>query len=322
MITTDTLKKPCDDGAISATELQRLSARLVEKQRFEAPEWDKRYPPLNGRMWVSDIAPGMQLRLADIEDRFGLKSQAELPEGIKIALVMKGCARIGYGNTTARLGPSEPHRALLALLPNKTPFTRTGQPGTRERTLTLSLSPGWLKRQGFEALARGIRHTVQLHYWRPSTGLLSLAEALFERGDQQPPLRLALEGFAMLLAGEALAVAPRAPLAPSVSPRLAKLMALIDRGEARGITQRMLAKRLGVSLSALQRSFQRTYGEALGPYLRRYHLELARKALTRESISIERAASLAGYASATNFATAFKREFGIAPRDFRREAST
>lgn len=35
--------------------------------------------------------------------------------------------------------------------------------------------------------------------------------------------------------------------------------------------------------------------------------------MAREAMSIETAAALAGYTSATNFATAFKREFGTRP---------
>ncbi|WP_447553255.1 helix-turn-helix domain-containing protein [Vreelandella sp. EE22] len=302
--------------AISTADLHELSAHLVRQQRLEAPDWDKRSAPLTGRMWVSELEPGMQLRLADVEDHFGLKSQALLPEGVKIALVLEGSAQVRYGNVETRLGPNDAYSALIATLPEKTRFVRTGQAGTLERTLTLSLSPHWLARHGYKALMEPAARPLDIQHWRPSPGLLSLAGELFEQNHEPrtPAKRLTLAGFATLLAGEALTLAPRQPPArTSKQTRLTTLMALIDRGEARGLDQKALARRLGMSLSTLQRSFYNEYGEALGQFLRRYHLTLARDALSRDGLDVDAASILAGYTSATNFATAFKREFGIVP---------
>ncbi|WNL43593.1 AraC family transcriptional regulator [Halomonas sp. PAMB 3264] len=306
-----------DKGQISTTELHEHSVQLVKRPRFEAPSWDQRAPPLLGRLWISELEPGMKLRLADVEDRFGLKSQALLPAGVKIALVMEGGAQVRYGECDARLGPDEPQRALIVALPDKTAFTRSGRVGARERTLTLSLSPHWLSRHGYASSSV----TCELRRWTPSPGLLALGDALFaQRFDAMTPAtRLMLGGFARLLAGEALSLAPVEAPAPR-QRRLDPLMALIDRGEARGLDQKALAKRLGMSLSTLQRRFYQAHGEALGQFLRRHHLTLAREALERGAADVEAAATLAGYSSATNFATAFKREFGASPNGYRRRA--
>lgn len=102
--------------------------------------------------------------------------------------------------------------------------------------------------------------------------------------------------------------------------QLTRLMSLIENGLARSATQADLAQYLGMSLSNLQRRFRAQHGEALGHYLRRYYLGMAREALERDQASVETAADLAGYTSAPNFATAFRREFGITPRDCRATA--
>nr|WP_281378417.1 helix-turn-helix transcriptional regulator [Halomonas organivorans] len=99
-------------------------------------------------------------------------------------------------------------------------------------------------------------------------------------------------------------------------------MELIDSGQAGGSTQAELARRLGMSLSNLQRRFRAQRGESLGRFLRRYYLTLARDALTRDAVGIESAAELAGYSSAPNFATAFKREFGLTPSECRAATRT
>jgi len=52
-------------------------------------------------------------------------------------------------------------------------------------------------------------------------------------------------------------------------------------------------------------------------YQRARRLLQARQALEREGISVNEAAWRAGYNSPANFATAFKRQFGISPRQVR-----
>ncbi|MBZ5486591.1 helix-turn-helix transcriptional regulator [Halomonas aquamarina] len=310
---------------ISAADLRTLSAPLVKRQRLEAPAWDQRSAPLTGRMWVAEIEPGMQLRLADVQDRFGLTSQAVLPAGVKIALVMGGTARVRYGASETRLGVDASHCGLLVILPAAASFTRLGQAGVSERTLTLTLSPHWLDRHGYRELLTCTEGAPTLSHWTPSSGLFALALRLFSTDEKAPhdtAARLQLAGLATMLAGEALACLPR-PYPRSKAPtmpdhRLARLMHLIDSGQAKGVTQTALAKQLGMSVSTLQRRFYHQQGEALGSFLRRHHLALARNALAQQAISIDAAAALAGYTNATNFATAFKREYGIAPREYRR----
>lgn len=319
---------PSHQPEISATDLQQLSASLVKRQRLDAPSWDHRSALLTGRMWVSELEPGMQLRLADIQDRFGLTSQAVLPAGIKIALVIAGNAHVRYGDFEASLGPQATHTGLLVTLPSATNFERRGQAGDDERTLTLSLSPAWAARHGYQAVLTASPDAPQAAYWSPSAGLLALASRLFTLQPTDighPAYRLQLVGFAMALAGEALAGAYPSPAMltspPSPDRRLARLMSMVDSGQARGVTQAELAHQLGMSLSNLQRRFHHQHGEALGSFLRRHHLSLARDAMAREAMSIETAAALAGYTSATNFATAFKREFGSRPSDHQKASA-
>lgn len=113
----------------------------------------------------------------------------------------------------------------------------------------------------------------------------------------------------------------KAPIGTTETNRqLVRLKSMLDSGLARSATQADLAQQLGMSLSTLQRRFRAQHGEALGQYLRRYYLGMAREALVRDQASVETAADLAGYTSAPNFATAFRREFGITPRECRSSA--
>jgi AraC-like DNA-binding protein len=67
----------------------------------------------------------------------------------------------------------------------------------------------------------------------------------------------------------------------------------------------------------LQRYFRAYTGMSAFAYQRRRLLDAARIALEREGISVNEAAHRAGYTSAANFATAFRRQFGIAPSQLR-----
>jgi len=49
-------------------------------------------------------------------------------------------------------------------------------------------------------------------------------------------------------------------------------------------------------------------------YIRQRNLERAMVALDRDRISVKEAAFLAGYSSAANFSTAFRKAFGRTPR--------
>lgn len=59
------------------------------------------------------------------------------------------------------------------------------------------------------------------------------------------------------------------------------------------------------------------FGTTVFDYLRRNRLLRARDALERDRCSIIAAAELAGYTSPANFATAYRRQFGMTPRQSR-----
>ena len=79
-----------------------------------------------------------------------------------------------------------------------------------------------------------------------------------------------------------------------------------------------IAREVGMNPNALQSHFRRSYGTTVIAFMRESRLQRARLALERDGVSIKRAAALAGYTSAANFATAFGRQFGITPTQARR----
>ncbi|WP_280540362.1 AraC family transcriptional regulator [Chromohalobacter sp. 11-W] len=274
-----------------------------------------------------EVQPGLFLRLAQVRDRVGLISEANLWPALKLAIVWRGEARIAFGGHATTLGPGASAMALVVALDEEAPFSRHGHVGGIENTLTLTLTPQWLKRRwGVHAASQLLPFGRQQHLaqcvWTPSVHLKAWLERIGESPARPSGAnQLQLEALAMAVVGEALD-AINSPLARDVSPAhhdwTIRLQRLMESGEAGRLSQEALAQRMDMSLSQLQRRFHQRHGMALGQYLRRQRLEVARGALVDDRISVDNAAALAGYNSAANFATAFKRAFGVTPSMCRR----
>nr|NIV38731.1 helix-turn-helix domain-containing protein [Anaerolineae bacterium] len=79
-------------------------------------------------------------------------------------------------------------------------------------------------------------------------------------------------------------------------------------------TLEQLAQRAAMSSSGLRAKFRATYGVSVFDYLRQCRLELGRRHL-EQGYSVQQAAHGCGYRYASNFATAFRRYFGLSPRE-------
>jgi AraC family transcriptional regulator, alkane utilization regulator len=82
-----------------------------------------------------------------------------------------------------------------------------------------------------------------------------------------------------------------------------------------------LSSRVGTSRTALAQRFVELVGQPPMQYLTRWRLIVAAQRLRRESISVDRIAEQVGYESQAAFNRAFKREFGVPPGRWRKEAS-
>lgn len=306
---------------IDREHLSRLSRILTRHHALHVQGWDHRSPLLHGHMRLHELQPGMFLRLADVHDLYDLTSESELNPGLKVAVVLRGEARVAFGRRQLRLN-CDTGPAVLVALDRTALFRRWGRRRGYERSLTLTLSPGWLRDRLGVLRASQLLHNRHLDVagWQPSPAILSALDQLFDLQDATVSRArlLQLEGIALALLGEAL-TATGSSLACGKRPLqgcsglLQRLWQLLDTDGAETLTQRELAAQLGISVSQLQRRFHDEAGMSLGSYLRLRRLETARHALAYERVSVEEAAARAGYSCAANFSTAFKRAFGITP---------
>ncbi|MGL6199587.1 MAG: helix-turn-helix domain-containing protein [Lachnospiraceae bacterium] len=78
-----------------------------------------------------------------------------------------------------------------------------------------------------------------------------------------------------------------------------------------------LARLYGISSTALKKTFREIYDDPLATYMKKYRLEKAEKTLLETDTNIGKIAEQVGYESAGKFSSAFKKEFGCSPFEYR-----
>lgn len=77
-----------------------------------------------------------------------------------------------------------------------------------------------------------------------------------------------------------------------------------------------LAKEVGLNIKKLKTDFKEFYGVPVFTFLLNYKMELAKKLLLEQQLNVNEIASHLGYSASSHFIAAFKRKFGITPKQF------
>jgi AraC-like DNA-binding protein len=134
-------------------------------------------------------------------------------------------------------------------------------------------------------------------------------------------LLLSAQAFEML-ARAISALQQRADLLSTANPahlRLQSTKDLIDSDLRYPWSIAELARHAGLSRRSFHQHFAAVYGTSPADYLRTRRLEVAREAMIYRDMSVTEAAYFVGYGSPANFATAFRRQFGVSPSACRRQ---
>lgn len=77
-----------------------------------------------------------------------------------------------------------------------------------------------------------------------------------------------------------------------------------------------LAKKIGLNIKRLKTGFKEFYGVPVFTFLLNYKMELAKKMLQEHQLNVNEMAIHLGYSTSSHFIAAFKRKFGITPKQF------
>jgi len=261
-----------------------------------------------------------------------MRTQAELKPALKLVMMLQGSADVSFGHRRLTWPMDEPgggDDAALVSLAEPDLFVRRARRGNAERSVTLTVTQEWLTNgpladgPAWPAIESFATTHLSLVRWRPSSRMRALAEqisrpAVFTAGLQSLYQESrCIEMIVEALGGVAALQGSRG-CSPAVGPRagrkLSALRELLDSGAADDASLAVIARQVGMTVNAMQSGFRALTGKAVFEYLRYGRLERARCALERDGASVAEATAIAGYSSTANFSTAFRREFGLTPR--------
>lgn len=291
---------------------------------------------LEGCISEVELQPGLWIHCTEVVDLHNVVSQVNLSAGLRIVMLLGGALDVTLGGHRLSLGVSDsdrPAQAAIVDMPQDALFERRWSRGKWERKLSIHLTPEWLRAHGWwtdhRRNAWQPAESVCLRTWEPSSYAQALAEQLLQGSRTEPDKlqRIRLAGRALELIYEALSAQhapivdlPATSLQPRDQARLLRIRAFLDSELQQPSTPPAkisdIGRRFGMSASTMQRQFRAAFGTSIDEYRRAMRLQQARHDLER-GLSIAEAAFRAGYTSPANFATAFRRQFGITPRSLR-----
>lgn len=314
----------------------RTVAPLGGGYRFAGPRLRGDEPVLQGEFETIALRPGLLLHRARARDLHDMQTSVTLEPGLKISLLVAGESDVSFGSLDLRLGPRRDghgrlhNRGAIVALAEPETFRRRWRRGRSEAKVSVTLRPEWLEGgavaegHALERIHDFRRRHLAIEHWQPSVRAQALAHQIAHPPGLAEPFRAwYLEARAIEIASEALATIARERastpprLAAREHRRLRELLAWLDARATEPLTLEAIAREAAMSPAALQRAFRCFSGLSLFDYIRARRLDAARQALERDGVSVARAAEIAGYSSAHNFATAFKRRFGSTPRSLR-----
>lgn len=290
------------------------------------------------------LRPGLHVHADDMVDTQDFTAVGEIEQGLRIVMLLEGSVDVSYGhrrvvlNSAAgersrpgRCGPVP--RGLLVSIAESDRFERRARQGCRARRLSIGMGEPWLTQVMAGAALPPVDDFVHAHLamqaWQPSARAIAMAEQLVHTPALSGPfLNLYMESRVLELVSEALAcLGSPAASAPAPAPasagtrllpheyrRIRALHAFLQTDQAFDLSLDELAHQAGTNANTLQKHFRAVYGTTVFDHLRECRLQRARQALERDGLSVSQAALLAGYSSAANFATAFRKRFGLAPK--------
>ncbi|WP_164738498.1 helix-turn-helix transcriptional regulator [Aquabacter cavernae] len=289
---------------------------------------------LRGRYQMVRLRSGLTLHATDASDMHDLTTQLVHAEGVTISLFLDGMADVTLGDRRFLLGPAATGEIEGVMIARGEPdlFRRRGRQGMHVRKVNVSLPFDWLDGEGLEDIAGhgAVRALFSDHLssarFRPSARLLALAEQVLRPPSHGALLNaLHLESRVLEIAAEALGLLGQDPpqgaptgLLPREQRRMWEVHDFLEARLDGEFTLEDVAREAGMSANRLQRLFRTAFGMTVFEYVRRRKLERARQALQEEGLSVSEAAYRAGYNSSANFATAFRRAFGVSPKEMRR----
>jgi AraC-like DNA-binding protein len=305
-----------------------VSSQLFESRRIVDQDGRCLSAEFSGReRWLSSVGCFVQAN----NRRFSasLNSETVVKPGVLIGLVLKGLGKGGPWGEAARLHFGDNTLVALAL---RAPTRWWGQVprGTHVQSIGLAFPATSLDdlnlRDDFAKLFEATDENVVTVSVKAGPRLQAIAAEMLSPPLNGNPGRLLLEAHAVEVLAHTMAAFEGCEGIAAVNVgdrmRLRSLCDSIDANLRRSWSLAELAKEAGLSKRALNAKFRETFGLTVFDYLKQRRLEFARAALVHQQLTVAEAAYRVGYENPANFATAFRRHFGLSPSACRKQSGT
>ncbi|XSG81100.1 MAG: helix-turn-helix domain-containing protein [Methyloligella sp. ZOD6] len=289
---------------------------------------------IEGQFLHQELRRGLVLHASNAIEEKRFTATSSLGEGLSCVFFLEGKVDVKIGGRDFEF-QAEDHRATTGaaiVSAQRESFQRASAGRQHVRHLVVSATTEWLDVEGLEEVdterntARLLREHLTDHRWTLSPRVLALVDQIFSPSVFTEELRrLYLESRAVEIVAETISAVTNAEprringglLERTDLTRLRRAKDLIEAKLTEPLTVQIIAREAGVSPSGLQRLFRLAEGVSVFEYVRRHRLERAFDALSAGGSRVQEASVIAGYTNPANFATAFRRQYGLAPREIR-----
>ncbi|AQU84195.1 MULTISPECIES: helix-turn-helix transcriptional regulator [unclassified Halomonas] len=259
-----------------------------------------------GRVEEVSLAAGVELFISDLDVLRPYQSLSKGNTDLLIVVMLEGCAHFDINGQKRWITAGE---ACWIRLDTGLALSAFHPANQKLRTLCLSLNSS-----AMHAWYGSEISSASLHIWQLSPGLQLITDEACRASGSGESQRMRFQGLALQIIAQGIDC--RSPDTADhgalYRPRLALIRRWLDEEPSLNHTLQRLADRAAMSPSTLLRHFKMAYGLAPIDYLRKRRLSLARELLLCGH-SVQQAAHLSGYRHASNFITAFKKNYGISP---------
>lgn len=288
---------------------------------------------LDGDFTFHGYSGGLSTHISHATELQNASNFVELPACLSFNILFEGQIDIALANQAYELGPASNQAVECSaiILPEPEVLTRRIKKGTNIRKLNLFVERSWLETRcqntkDINLIDKLFNVGTAFIAWKASKEIVQQARQLIQRNkgetlyDNINDELLTIKLLLLCLAELELQIDATYGDNHIASPQNAQshflLKKKIDGLLSKNYSLQEIATVFNLSVSTLQRRFKKAYGTTVSVYCHQRRLELAKKSLLLEDISIGEAAYIAGYSHPSNFITAFKKRFLITPAAF------
>ncbi|AXF60761.1 AraC family transcriptional regulator [Leclercia sp. W6] len=273
-------------------------------------------PVLHGDVEEMILPSGISLTHSDVRVLQPYETTSRHSSPLYVLVVLEGCVTLTLSGNVYVVRPG---MAFSARLSEQQAMSARHDADIALKTLSFGVYPDDARRENLLAslLAQWGRLNAPTFVWQVPDFVLAGIQHARQRERSSLSRQLLLEGVMYQLLGHGLHLREQqgtalAGASSGEQARLEQIRHLLEQAPEQEYTLAQLAAQAAMSPSSLRSKFRQAYGCTVFDYLRDCRLALARRYLL-EGHSVQQAAWMSGYQHATNFATAFRRRYGICP---------